>query len=130
MADPNVPAEDLRGVGKYDTAFFGHPRGLSTLFFTEMWERFSYYGMRALLHPLHDGAASPPAASASTRRRAAPIYGLYTSMVYMMSAAGRLDRRPPDRPAPRRALRRHPHRRRPLQHGVPVARRPSISACS
>ena len=32
-----------------DTAFFGHPRGLSTLFFTEMWERFSYYGMRALL---------------------------------------------------------------------------------
>jgi len=30
-------------------AFFGHPRGLSTLFFTEMWERFSYYGMRAFL---------------------------------------------------------------------------------
>ena len=29
--------------------FFGHPRGLSVLFFTEMWERFSYYGMRALL---------------------------------------------------------------------------------
>ena len=28
---------------------FGHPRGLSTLFFTEVWERFSYYGMRALL---------------------------------------------------------------------------------
>ena len=32
-----------------DTNFFGHPRGLSTLFFTEMWERFSYYGMRAIL---------------------------------------------------------------------------------
>ena len=32
-----------------DHGFFGHPRGLSTLFFTEMWERFSYYGMRALL---------------------------------------------------------------------------------
>ena len=32
-----------------DTRFFGHPRGLSTLFFTEMWERFSFYGMRALL---------------------------------------------------------------------------------
>ena len=29
--------------------FFGHPMGLSTLFFTEMWERFSYYGMRAIL---------------------------------------------------------------------------------
>ena len=32
-----------------DTHFFGHPRGLSTLFFTEFWERFSYYGMRAIL---------------------------------------------------------------------------------
>src|SRR5207245_665994 len=32
-----------------DTRFFGHPRGLATLFFTEMWERFSYYGMRAIL---------------------------------------------------------------------------------
>lgn len=32
-----------------DTRFYGHPRGLATLFFTEMWERFSYYGMRAFL---------------------------------------------------------------------------------
>ena len=32
-----------------DRSFFGHPRGLATLFFTEMWERFSYYGMRAIL---------------------------------------------------------------------------------
>jgi len=32
-----------------DTAFFGHPSGLKTLFLTEMWERMSYYGMRALL---------------------------------------------------------------------------------
>lgn len=32
-----------------DTGFFGHPKGLSTLFFTELWERFSYYGMRAIL---------------------------------------------------------------------------------
>ncbi|BDP87741.1 hypothetical protein EfmAA818_13370 [Enterococcus faecium] len=32
-----------------DKGFFGQPKGLSTLFFTEMWERFSYYGMRALL---------------------------------------------------------------------------------
>ena len=32
--------------------FFGHPRGLATLFMTEMWERFSYYGMKALL-PLY-----------------------------------------------------------------------------
>ena len=34
---------------KSDKQWFGHPRGLSTLFFTEMWERFSYYGMRGIL---------------------------------------------------------------------------------
>jgi POT family proton-dependent oligopeptide transporter len=33
----------------HEKQWLGHPRGLSTLFFTEMWERFSYYGMRALL---------------------------------------------------------------------------------
>jgi POT family proton-dependent oligopeptide transporter len=38
-----------KGPSDQDTRFFGHPRGLATLFFTEMWERFSYYGMRALL---------------------------------------------------------------------------------
>ncbi len=32
-----------------DKKFFGHPRGLATLFFTELWERFSYYGMRGIL---------------------------------------------------------------------------------
>src|SRR5690349_14237530 len=36
-------------AGPRDTSFFGHPRGLSTLFFLELWERFSYYGMRAFL---------------------------------------------------------------------------------
>ena len=36
-----------------EAEFFGHPRGLSTLFFTELWERFSYYGMRGAAGPLH-----------------------------------------------------------------------------
>ena len=36
-------------VSESGSAFFGHPRGLATLFMTEVWERFSYYGMRALL---------------------------------------------------------------------------------
>jgi len=36
----------------------GHPRGLTTLFFTEFWERFSYYGMRALLILFPDGNGS------------------------------------------------------------------------
>src|SRR4051812_13041894 len=70
-----------------DTGFFGHPRGLSTLFFTEMWERFSYYGMRALLilfmtAPLAAGGLGFDTATAGA------IYGLYTSMVYMMTLPG------------------------------------------
>ncbi|MEO6999694.1 MAG: MFS transporter, partial [Terracoccus sp.] len=39
------PAPD----SKADRAFFGQPKGLATLFFVELWERFSYYGMRAIL---------------------------------------------------------------------------------
>jgi POT family proton-dependent oligopeptide transporter len=44
-------ARDTSGnsLSTSDRSFFGHPSGLSTLFFTEMWERFSYYGMRAFL---------------------------------------------------------------------------------
>jgi POT family proton-dependent oligopeptide transporter len=70
-----------------DRAFFGHPRGLSTLFFTEMWERFSYYGMRALLllymtAPLSAGGLGFDAAQGGA------VYGLYTSMVYMACLPG------------------------------------------
>jgi POT family proton-dependent oligopeptide transporter len=70
-----------------DTAFFGHPRGLSTLFFTEMWERFSYYGMRALLlrfmvAPVADGGLGFDTATGGA------IYGLYVSMVYMTTLPG------------------------------------------
>jgi proton-dependent oligopeptide transporter, POT family len=70
-----------------DTRFFGHPRGLSTLFFTEMWERFSYYGMRALLilfmtAPVAAGGLGFDAAAAG------PIYALYVSSVYLLSVPG------------------------------------------
>ena len=49
-----------------DTAFFGHPCGLSTFFFTEMWERFSFYGLRALLilFMTADPASGGPASTA------------------------------------------------------------------
>ncbi len=70
-----------------DRAFFGHPRGLSTLFFTEMWERFSYYGMRALLllymtAPVAAGGLGFDAAQGGA------IYGMYTAMVYMACLPG------------------------------------------
>jgi len=70
-----------------DTSFFGHPRGLATLFFTEMWERFSYYGMRAILilymvdTVAHGGLGFGDA-------KAGSVYGLYTSMVYLLCLGG------------------------------------------
>src|SRR5271165_3949012 len=71
-----------------DTRFFGHPRGLATLFFTEMWERFSYYGMRAILLLLMVTPTSHGGLGFATAT-AGVIYGLYTSMVYVVSVPGR-----------------------------------------
>jgi POT family proton-dependent oligopeptide transporter len=70
-----------------DTRFFGHPAGLSTLFFTELWERFGYYGMRALLilflvAPVAQGGLGLSDLTAGS------IYGLYTASVYMASMPG------------------------------------------
>ncbi|HJO04726.1 MAG TPA: peptide MFS transporter [Acidobacteriota bacterium] len=66
--------------------FFGHPRGLSTLFFTEMWERFSYYGMRALLILyLTDAVRGGFGLDTPT---AAAIYGLYVFGVYALALPG------------------------------------------
>ncbi len=64
-----------------------HPRGLRPLFFTEMWERFSYYGMRALLMfymllPVSEGGIG------LNVKVAAPIYGFYTFLVYALSVPG------------------------------------------
>ncbi len=65
-----------------DTSFFGHPKGLAILFFTEMWERFSYYGMRGLLvlyltqHFLFSDETS------------SIMYGAYTALVYVMTIIG------------------------------------------
>jgi POT family proton-dependent oligopeptide transporter len=70
-----------------DRGFFGHPRGLSTLFMTEMWERFSYYGMRALLI-LFLTAEPDSGGLGFDTSLAGAIYGLYTSMVYMTSLPG------------------------------------------
>ncbi|MBU6452222.1 MAG: peptide MFS transporter [Cyanobacteria bacterium REEB67] len=65
----------------------GHPRGLNVLFFTEMWERFSYYGMRAILvlfmvAPVVNGGLGFSMAKAST------IYAWYTMCVYLTSIPG------------------------------------------
>ena len=61
---------DRGGIG-------GHPKGLSTLFFTEMWERFSYYGMRAILLLFMVAPAAAGGLGFDTPK-ATGIYGLYT----------------------------------------------------
>ena len=67
--------------------WFGHPRGLATLFMTEMWERFSYYGMRALLILYMVGSVQQPGLGFG-EKRAASIYGAYTMLVYLMGIPG------------------------------------------
>src|SRR5207247_5165552 len=67
--------------------WFGHPRGLATLFFTEMWERASYYGMRALLVLYMTGSVMQPGLGFPDKR-ATQIYGLYTMLVYLMGIPG------------------------------------------
>jgi POT family proton-dependent oligopeptide transporter len=77
----------MASIPDNDTRFFGHPRGLATLFFTEMWERFSYYGMRAILilfltHKIAEGGLG------FSDSKAGAVYGLYTSMVYLLCLGG------------------------------------------
>lgn len=66
---------------------FGHPKGLMTLFFTEMWERFSYYGMRALLILFMTTAVIDGGLGFDDRTSGA-IYGLYSMGVYLLALPG------------------------------------------
>jgi len=74
---PTTPAQA-------DTGWFGHPRGLSTLFFTEMWERFSYYGMRGFLILYMTKALG------FTDQQAGLSYGNYVSSVWLTPILGGL----------------------------------------
>ena len=70
-----------------DTSFYGHPRGLATLFFTEMWERFSYYGMRAFLILYMVTPASAGGLGFSDPD-AGSIYGTYTGSAWGAAILG------------------------------------------
>ena len=70
-----------------DRSFFGHPRGLATLFTTEMWERFSYYGLRPLLI-LFMTATVAKGGYGFDRSEASSIVGIYAASVYLMSLPG------------------------------------------
>lgn len=75
-------AADTSGLG-------GHPAGLTTLFFTELWERFSYYGMRAIL-VLYMVSAPALGGLGFDTKHAASIYGTYTMSVYLTALPGGL----------------------------------------
>lgn len=84
--DPQLVSH-LAKLGVDDKMVIGHPAGLLVLFFTEMWERFSYYGMRALLtlflvSSLADGGWE------WTRAEAMNLYGWYTGFVYLTPILG------------------------------------------
>lgn len=65
-----------------NTQIWGHPRGLALLFFTEMWERFSYYGMRAIFSLYMINALL------FSKAKASEIYGSYTGLVYLTPLIG------------------------------------------
>ena len=81
MSEAAVPSV---GADPNDRKFFGHPKGLAILFFTEMWERFSFYGMRAMLtlYLIQHFLIGP--------REAQGIYAAYGSLVYLMPVIGGL----------------------------------------
>ncbi|MFE7414677.1 peptide MFS transporter [Streptomyces laurentii] len=87
-------AKASTGTPGSEKTFFGHPRGLATLFMTEMWERFSYYGMRALLvlYLVSGGAEAATGSQggglAMTMATATAIYSVYVAMVYLMAMPG------------------------------------------
>src|SRR5882762_6884856 len=72
--------EDRRG-------WAGHPRGLSTLFFTEMWERFSYYGMRAFLI-LYMTTPAVAGGLGFDVQHAGSVYGTYTGSIWLATIGG------------------------------------------
>lgn len=80
----NAPNENFEIEG---AQLFGHPKGLMTLFFTEMWERFSYYGMRALLI-LFMTAPIATGGLGFDDQTSGAIYGLYSMFVYLLALPG------------------------------------------
>ncbi len=70
-----------------DRSFFGHPRGLATLFLTELWERFSFYGLRPLL-VLFMSAAITQGGFGFDRPSASAVVGIYAASVYLASLPG------------------------------------------
>jgi len=88
MSEPTLRTE-LDETPTDASGFAGHPKGLTPLFFTELWERFSYYGMRAIL-VLYMVALPGEGGLGFDTKHAASIYGTYTMSVYLTALPGGL----------------------------------------
>ena len=84
---PSAPGSTASSNSTDGPQLFGQPRGLATLFFTEMWERFTYYGMRAILILFLVGAVTEGGLGLDDKTANA-IYGLYISATYLLSLFG------------------------------------------
>lgn len=86
----NLKFETLNLMEENRTKIFGHPAGLFVLFFTEMWERFSYYGMRAilLLYVVTSATDATNPGLGWDNKSGLALYGWYTMLVYVMSIPG------------------------------------------
>ncbi len=89
MPTPTTSSQTSLTTQSDASGFSGHPKGLATLFFTELWERFSYYGMRAIL-VLYMVAPLEKGGLAFDTKTAASIYGTYTMSVYLTTLPGGL----------------------------------------
>lgn len=89
MSDVTLTTELEEAAVSDASGFGGHPRGLTPLFFTELWERFSYYGMRAIL-VLFMVATPAQGGLGFDVKHATSIYGTYTMAVYLTALPGGL----------------------------------------
>jgi POT family proton-dependent oligopeptide transporter len=87
VTSPSLRPDPPASHPSHDRAFFGHPRGLGLLFLTEMWERFSFYGLRPLL-VLFMAAALADGGFGFDRPAASAIVGIYAASVYLASLPG------------------------------------------
>ncbi|MEV4560571.1 peptide MFS transporter [Kitasatospora sp. NPDC049285] len=86
MASTTLESE-VRPTGAQERTFLGHPRGLATLFMTETWERFSFYGMRALL-VVYMSAKAAEGGLGMQVATATAVYSVYNAMVYLLALPG------------------------------------------
>ena len=80
----------MSDAARSDKSFLGHPRALSTLFFTEIWERFSFYGMKAMLFLfiIAEVSDGPQSGLGIDEQTGGAIAGLYNSGVYLFALPG------------------------------------------